>query len=202
MATTTMKDADHVRFMSLDNLIHSIENLYFACVTVIIICLTSSLPFSKLCIGILYINQCPAQTQIPAWLIVSGCRSLISIILIFFIIIYVNTMDHCCKKTPPAFVGLGISFLIIISFLFHFIWSIVGVVWSSARKSMIQHEDPNEITTYCHSTPYAFQMGIALFHLIIIIMSLIIGGIYTCCRRSSKSSYAIDKATYVIKQLE
>jgi hypothetical protein len=82
-------NADNIRkvpVITVDQLINSIENIYFACLGVIILLIVSSLPLRKLCIGIIYLQQCPIQQQIPIWLIVSGCRGLFCIVLLFIVV--------------------------------------------------------------------------------------------------------------------
>jgi hypothetical protein len=76
----------HASQLPVDSLVNSIENLYFAISGSIILCLVSSLPISKLCIGVIYLHQCPIQEQIPKWLIVSGCRGLFCILIVFIIV--------------------------------------------------------------------------------------------------------------------
>ena len=92
------------RIITADQLINNIENLYFACVATIMLLLVSSLPLSKLCIGIIYLYQCPAQQQIPIWLIVSGCRGLFCIILLFVVVRF-QTVNCVVSLKSLAFLG-------------------------------------------------------------------------------------------------
>lgn len=86
MSETNPPSVLKARIITADQLINNIENLYFVCVATVMLLLVSSLPLSKLCIGVIYLYQCPAQQQIPIWLIVSGCRGLFCIILLFLVV--------------------------------------------------------------------------------------------------------------------
>ncbi|CAF1067044.1 unnamed protein product [Adineta steineri] len=178
MVETSPRNGDTISFFSVQNMIDAIENIYFVYMIAGFICLTSILPITKLSVGISYFHQCPTQPQLLIWLIVSGCRGLFCIILIFSIVGIVIATDRHCKKPISNLMILSGLLIVAISAFSNFGWSIVGIFWTLSIKSTVQHKDSTNTSTYCHSTPYVFVILMAFFQTIIIITFLIVGCFY------------------------
>ncbi|CAF1137820.1 unnamed protein product [Adineta ricciae] len=138
----------------------------------------SSLPITKLCLGTLYKKQCSAQTPIPIWLVTSGFRGLFCIFVTLSILGFAVLTDRYCRKTSSSLLLFMGTLIIVISAFFNFAWSILGIYWSTSIRSTIQHTDPTQTQTYCHSTPYTFVMVVSLFQAITILIFIVICVIY------------------------
>ncbi|CAF1597961.1 unnamed protein product, partial [Adineta ricciae] len=178
MAETPTPNTGIIPIASIQNVIDSISNLRFSGVVTSIIFVTASLPITKLCLGTLYKKQCSAQTPIPIWLVTSGFRGLFCIFVTLSILGFAVLTDRYCRKTSSSLLLFMGTLIIVISAFFNFAWSILGIYWSTSIRSTIQHTDPTQTQTYCHSTPYTFVMVVSLFQAITILIFIVICVIY------------------------
>ncbi|CAF1186513.1 unnamed protein product [Adineta ricciae] len=196
MAETPTPHTGIVPIASIQNVIDSTRNLRFSGVVTSIILVTASLPITKLCLGTLYKKQCSAQTPIPIWLVTSGFRGLLCIFVILSILGFAMLTDRYCRKTSSSLLLFVGTLVIVISAFFNFSWSIVGIYWSTSIRSTVQHTDPTQTQTYCHSTPYTFVMAVSLFQAITILIFIVICVIYIRRALPTMITYSNSQAVH------
>jgi hypothetical protein len=96
--------------------------------------------------------NCPIQTKIPIFLIVSGVVSLTSIVFCAGII---------SIKLAEIFYAFGICLIYIEALLqiFSLSWTIVGIVWTVGLKESVQYVN-SSLPTYCDESTFKFTFTV------------------------------------------
>ncbi|UJR23364.1 hypothetical protein I4U23_026374 [Adineta vaga] len=126
-----------------------------------------ALPSAKLVLGILYINECPVNKNIPLYMITAGACGLIIVILIILssACTICRSMSDATKSTH-GFMICTIAFVRGIQgvlSIFLFIWFFFGNVWIFNVRYRVRTDKPNDINSYCHPTLYWFAFYILIF---------------------------------------
>jgi len=110
----------------------------------VVICL--ALPIASICIGSIYLDDCPRERYIPIFLIVSGVFGVLRALSTSIHSIRNRDKEENEKKANP-FDGLVGCFL--------FAWFIAGSVWVYRVHNDYQSDDPTQ-EDYCDKTLYLY----------------------------------------------
>ncbi|XP_070552905.1 transmembrane protein 272-like [Ptychodera flava] len=125
-----------------------------------------SVLIAMIVIGAIYKDQCPAQPNIPIFLIVGGTVTIVS----FFLMIYTGHKRRRGMKKDydraKCWCGLIGAFLVV--------WFIAGNVWIYGTRYKPSYTEPNPFI-YCHKGLYLFS-----FHLLNVTYILIFVILLTC----------------------
>jgi hypothetical protein len=160
----------------------------FATVAVLIYLMFAlALPTAKLVLGILYINECPVNKNIPLYMIVSGACGLG---IIFFLLLS-STCSFCrssitARKSTHKFMicttalARGMQGLLAI---FLFIWFFIGNFWVFGARQRVQTTGPIDINNYCNPALYWFAFYVLIFTYVyaIFVCFLKFCGNFFCC---------------------
>jgi len=102
-------------------------------------------------------RHCPIEHNISLFLIVSGCVSVVWIILSIILSIITIVLNHIRSLILVIFIVLT-ALMIIISHFFLFIWVVIGSIWMLKVLDMVQYTNPH-ISTFCQQTLYQFTLG-------------------------------------------
>ncbi|UJR24387.1 hypothetical protein I4U23_005764 [Adineta vaga] len=141
-------------------------SITIGCILFLII-IVLSIPIAQLVIGIKYLHQCPIQSNIPIYLIVSAS---VCIFALFFGFLHFVFAERDFPKYLKWFSRIIIGLLS----LFGFIWLIIGSVWTYSIANRVQHIDPNG-SNYCHEVLYRFSYAITIL--------FYISSFFSCCQR-------------------
>jgi hypothetical protein len=148
-------------------------------VAVVYIIFLLAFPIAKLVLGIRYAKECPVNTNIPLYMIISGACGLAIVILLLLS----STCTYCrfvsnTKKSTHRFmicitaIARGLQGALAI---FLFIWFLFGNFWVFSVRSRVRTDKPNDTNNYCHPTLYSFAFYVLIFTYIY--------AIFTCCTR-------------------
>ncbi len=125
------------------------------------------LPITKLVLGILYVQECPINKNIPIYMIVSGACGLAMIIFLLLTSACTYCRAICiAKKSTHGFMictialGRGMQGALAI---FLFIWFFIGNGWVFGVRYRVQTDRPNDINNYCNPTLYWFAFYVLIF---------------------------------------
>ncbi len=141
---------------------------------------------AQIVVGQQYLKDCPVNSNIPIYQIVSGSVGLANILLILIVGIvsaaFIKPAIAAAEKNSnaDAFVlGLGycciiccITMVMILLSIFMLVWTILGLVWLFSSWSTVQYLDPNQ-ATYCNPVMYRF-------HFWLFILPFILGPVICC----------------------
>jgi len=135
-----------------------------------------ALPIAKLVLGILYVNECPVNRNIPLYTIVAGACGLAIVILLLLssACTYYRSVSNLKKSTHKFLICIsafsrGIQGTLAI---FLFIWFIFGNIWVFNARYRVRTDKPNDIN-YCQPTLYWFAFYVLIFTYVY--------AIFTCC---------------------
>ncbi|CAF3633769.1 unnamed protein product [Rotaria socialis] len=133
----------------------------------IYLCFLLALPITKLVLGILYVNECPVNKNIPLYMIISGACGLAIVVLIFFTsaCTYCRSMLNARKQTH-GFIIFIIAFTRAVRgalAIFLFIWFLFGNIWVFNARYRVRTDKPNDTNNYCHATLYWFAFYVLIF---------------------------------------
>lgn len=147
-----------------------------------------ALPAAKLILGIIYLQQCPIQTHIPLYMIVSGGAGLA---IIFFLLLS-STCSYCRSSTTArqathrCMIGTtafarGMQGVLA---LFLFVWFFFGNAWVFSVRARVQTNRPAETTTYCHPALYWFAFYVLIFTYVFAVLMCVFKFCvnFFCCR--------------------
>lgn len=126
-----------------------------------------ALPITKLVLGILYVNDCPVNKNIPLYMIVSGACGL-------SIILFLLLSSSCTYYRSFAIKKKCIhqSMICTIAFargmqgalaVFLFIWFFVGNVWVFGARQRVRPDRPDDTNNYCQPALYWFAFYVLIF---------------------------------------
>jgi hypothetical protein len=126
-----------------------------------------ALPITKLVLGIVHVNDCHVENNIPIYMIVSGACGLA---IVLFLLLS-STCSYCrssaiAKKSTHQFmictiaIARGMQGLLAV---FLFVWFFVGNYWVFSARTRVQTDRPNDSTTYCHPSLYWFAFYVLIF---------------------------------------
>ncbi|CAF2424773.1 unnamed protein product [Rotaria sp. Silwood2] len=158
----------------------------------VILCVTLIIPILEVAIGASYRDQCPINSNIPVYLIVTGACGMATIVLAVVIV----AAFICCIKRNSIAVTFAMSCLVILIMLFIglmsvflFAWFIVGNVWIFGAKKDVQYDYPSSTSNYCHRTLYEFAFAI----LIITYVMPVVCCIGSCIRSCFQIQKTVEK---------
>jgi hypothetical protein len=146
-------------------------------IALIYLILLLGLPIAKLVLGILYVNECPVNKNIPLYAIISGACGLAAITLLLL-----SSACTYCRYTSNSRKSTHRFMICIIAFsrgmqgalaVFLFIWFFFGNVWVFGARYRVQTDKPNDINNYCNPTLYWFTYYVLIFTYVYAIL--------TCC---------------------
>lgn len=133
-----------------------------------------ALPTTKLVLGTVYLQQCPIQTYIPLYMIISGSAGLA--IIVFLLLSSTcafcrsstvgRKMTHRCMIGTTAF-ARGMQGVLA---LFLFVWFFFGNAWVFSVRARVQTDRPAETTTYCHPALYWFAFYVLIFTYVLAVL--------------------------------
>ncbi|CAF2746870.1 unnamed protein product [Rotaria sp. Silwood2] len=159
----------------------------FAALIYLSFCL--ALPVTKLALGIKYIKDCPVDSKIPLYMIVSGaCGIGIILFLLLSSTCTFYRSSIIARKSTHKFMICTIAFArgmqgIIAIFLF--IWFFIGNFWIFGARYRLQTNNPNDSNNnYCHPTLYWFGFYVLIFTYVyaIFLCFLRFCANFFCCR--------------------
>jgi hypothetical protein len=125
-----------------------------------------ALPTTKLVLGILYINECPVNKNIPLYMIVSGACGLA--IILFLLLSSTCTFcrsstiarkpTHQCMIGTTAF-ARGMQGVLAI---FLFIWFFIGNYWVFGARYLVRTDNSSD-ANYCKPALYWFAFYVLIF---------------------------------------
>jgi hypothetical protein len=136
-----------------------------------------ALPITKLVLGILYIKECPINTNIPLYMIVAGGCGLTIIILLLL-----SSACTLCRSTSDPKKPTHGLMICTIAFargmqvaitIFLFIWFLFGNIWVFNARYHVRTDKPNDINNYCNPTLYWFAFYTLIFTYVY--------AFFTCC---------------------
>lgn len=146
-----------------------------------------ALPITKLVLGIIYVKDCPAEKNIPIYMIVSGaCGTGLVLFLLLssscsYYRSYIVTKKfiHQCMICTVAF-ARGMQGLI---FIFLIVWFFVGNVWVFGAQYRVQTNNPDN-SNYCQPVLYWFSFYVLIFTYVyaMFMCSLKFFANFFCCR--------------------
>ena len=116
-----------------------------------------------LVVGILKKDDCPIQQNVPLYLIVAGAIGIISKVLPFIN----RKLDWCL-----------LDLLVSVSYLFEFIWVILGSVWI---YSIYKPNFNPAAGDYCNETAYLLGFWLLTLHWIFLAISIVLVCCCCCC---------------------
>lgn len=136
----------------------------------IVIAIGMAIPVTMIIIGVLFKDECPAETKIPIYLIVAGSTETTK--TIFKIISRCSKSQEKREKdqTKPHPLNTLIG-------LFNFIWFICGNVWVYGTTDY--NTDDPKTNNYCNATLYWFSFWL-ITSTYILFGLIILGGILSC----------------------
>ena len=126
-----------------------------------------SLPTIKLVLGILYLKECPVNTSIPLYMIISGAAGLAIILFLL-----VSSTCAFCRSSIRARPFTHKFMIFTIAFargtqgllaIFLFIWFFFGNVWVFGVRSRVQTNNASDIQTYCQPLLYWVAFYVLIF---------------------------------------
>jgi hypothetical protein len=136
-----------------------------------------ALPTTKLVLGILYVNACPVNKNIPLYMIVSGACGLAIIILLLLssACTFCRFVSNTKKPTHRYMICIialarGMQGALAI---FLFIWFLFGNIWVFNARNRVRTDQPNDKNNYCNPTLYWSAFYILIFTYIY--------ALFTCC---------------------
>jgi len=126
-----------------------------------------ALPITKLVLGILHVQDCPVENNIPIYMIVSGACGLA---IILFLLLS-STCTFCrsstiARKPSHQFMICTIALargMQGILAIFLFVWFFVGNYWVFGARTRVQTDRPSDTTTYCQPALYWFAFYVLIF---------------------------------------
>jgi hypothetical protein len=126
-----------------------------------------ALPTTKLVLGILYIDECPVNRNIPLYMIVSGAAGL-------GIILFLLLSSGCtfCRSSTTARKSTHKFMICTIAFargmqgaiaIFLFIWFFIGNFWVFGARYRVRTDSPGDSNNYCHPALYWFAFYVLIF---------------------------------------
>ncbi|CAF3337310.1 unnamed protein product [Rotaria socialis] len=145
-----------------------------------VLCIILVVPILELVIGLIFQDKCPAETNIPKYLIVTGACGIVAIALTVAIVISIK----CCIKQDSiagscisgCVIGL-IVLTILLMCVFLFAWFIAGNVWVFGAQNKIDFDNERS-PNYCHSILYNFAFWIIILTYIMTVVTCCL----SCCR--------------------
>ena len=143
----------------------------------IYLCFLLALPIIKLVFGILYINECPVNKNIPLYMILSGAGGLALVLLLLLtstctycrVVINANKFIH---RLMICTIGLARGTQGALA-IFLFIWFFFGNAWVFSVRYRVRTDKPFDVNNYCHPTLYSFAFYVLIFTYIY--------AAFTCC---------------------
>jgi hypothetical protein len=140
---------------------------YGSLAALIYLLIVLALPITKLVLGIIHIQDCHVENNIPIYMIVSGACGLA---IILFLLLS-STCTFCrsstiAKKSTHQFMICTIALargMQGILAIFLFVWFFVGNYWVFGARIRVQTDRPDESTTYCHPVLYWFAFYVLIF---------------------------------------
>ncbi|CAF0787737.1 unnamed protein product [Adineta ricciae] len=126
-----------------------------------------ALPAAKLTFGILYLNECPVNKNIPLYMITAGACGLTIVILI--VLSSACTLCRTMSDARRSIHGFMICTIALVRgmqgvlTIFLIIWFFFGNFWVFSVRYRVQTERPNDANNYCHPTLYWFAYWILIF---------------------------------------
>ena len=129
-----------------------------------------AIPITMVIIGSVFKENCPINSKIPIWLIVTGVFGCTSAVF--------HTVTNCYvlfkRRKEPNYEAGKKSCISSVIEIFLFAWFICGNVWVYSVSSIVQHTDSVNTKTYCDETCYKFAFWM-------ITVSWILLGVACCC---------------------
>ncbi|CAF0777385.1 unnamed protein product [Didymodactylos carnosus] len=147
-------------------------------VSLLYLCFVLVVPVAKLTLGIIFIDQCPIEPNIPLYLIIAGsCGITVVLLLIISSGCALLRSFNNKEKTGHFLVMFIISAATGIRravAVFLFVWFFVGNIWIfGVRSRGVQTERADSTPTYCHPVLYTFSFWL--------LIATYISAILTCC---------------------
>ncbi|XP_022343972.1 transmembrane protein 272-like [Crassostrea virginica] len=147
-----------------------------------IVCMSFSLaiPIACIVIGVFYYDDCPLESFIPVYLVVSGSAAILPMVLVICIScinIFVPDQDEndsCCLKCYAA----SATCVIMLFSCFLSGWYIAGNVWVYSNYDDLSTNSTSE--NYCHPTAYYFSFWLFTSTYILTGFSCVVSCICCC----------------------
>lgn len=158
---------------------------------VYLMCLLA-LPIAKLVLGIIYLKQCPVNTNIPLYMIVAGScgLTLVLLLIVSSTCSYMRssiTARKCVHSSIIFFMAFSRGFRGLLG-LFLIVWFFFGNVWVfgvryRVRTEPVDMNNPNEFENYCHPSLYwfAFYLLIATYFIALFVCFIKFCFQFFCC---------------------
>ncbi|ELT88751.1 hypothetical protein CAPTEDRAFT_95874, partial [Capitella teleta] len=138
--------------------------------TAIFTILNFLVPIATICIGAIFVNDCPRQHMIPIYLIVSGCGILIRTFLGVVGLCIASKYENP-EEVPPQ--TLTIKILDFLHATFIFCWFIAGNVWIFSIHKDHQESDPSQ-DSFCAAVVYKYAFWLTIVAYIGLILAIVL----------------------------